>query len=110
MSRIFSFLLVCFLVVGTQAQDYSDSYPINPGVDVIGYVFELEVTDVDDVIHGTTTLDVRFVEAGSRLRLDLINRSEELEGKGMVVQGVESGGVALDFAHADNAVVIDLGT
>ncbi|MDA0683181.1 MAG: M1 family metallopeptidase [Bacteroidetes bacterium] len=109
MSRIFSFLLVCFLVVGTQAQDYSDSYPINPGVDVIGYVFELEVTDVDDVIHGTTTLDVRFVEAGSRLRLDLINRSEELEGKGMVVQGVESGGVALDFAHADNAVVIDLG-
>ena len=67
------------------------------------------MTDVDDVIHGTTTLDVRFVEAGSRLRLDLINRSEELEGKGMVVQGVESGGVALDFAHADNAVVIDLG-
>ena len=77
---------------------YSDSYPKNLGIDVIGYVFDIEVTDANDVIHGQTAVDVRFVEPSSSLRLDLISRSDALEGRGMTVTRVESGGEALEFA------------
>ncbi len=96
-------------VPGLRAQSYSDSYPKNPGLDVIGYVFDIEVTDSDDVIRGQTAIDVRFVEPGSSLRLDLIRRTEARDGLGMMVTGVESDGQSLEFTHAEDAVVIDIG-
>ncbi|MEX1184766.1 MAG: M1 family metallopeptidase [Gemmatimonadota bacterium] len=94
---------------GIHAQAYSDAYPGNPGTDVIGYVFDIEVTDTEDVIRGRTAVDVRFVEPSSSLRLDLIGRTEERDGLGMSVTGVASDGHALVFTHAEDVLVIDLG-
>lgn len=107
----FLVLLAVGWVVGPRvhAQPYSDAYPRNAGIDVIGYVFDLEVTDADDVLRGRTAVDVRFVEPGSTLRLDLINRSDAHDGKGMAVTAVESDGRALEYSHTDDAVVVDLG-
>ncbi|GAB5521303.1 MAG: M1 family metallopeptidase [Rhodothermales bacterium] len=108
-------LLLVVLTVGllaapnAHAQAYSDSYPRNPGIDVIGYVFDIEVTDAEDVIQGQTAIDVRFVEPGSTLRLDLINRTDALAGKGMSVTAVESAGQALAYTHEEDALVITLG-
>ena len=112
MTMRFLFLLAAGFLLGPSAwaQSYSDSYPKNPGIDVIGYVFDIEVTDSNDVIHGRTAVDVRFVEPSSSLRLDLIERSDALEGRGMTVTSVESNGQALEFTHADDAVVIGLGS
>ncbi|GAB5534421.1 MAG: M1 family metallopeptidase [Rubricoccaceae bacterium] len=105
-------LLIAGLLFGPTvvAQAYSDSYPKNPNIDVIGYVFDLEVTDADDVIHGQTAVDVRFIEPSSGLRLDLIGRSDALDGRGMTVTRVESRGEALEFTHVDDAIEIDLGS
>jgi len=105
-------LLVTGLLVGpgVLAQPYTDSYPKNPGIDVIGYVFDIEVTDTDDMIQGRTAVDVRFIEPASSLRLDLIGQTGAPDGRGMMVIGAESGGESLTFTHADDAVIIDLGT
>lgn len=105
-----TFLLAILMAVPATAQDYSDSYPKNPGIDIQGYIFEINVTDDDDVVHGRTTVDARFVDGGqSQLRLDLIGKSDEREGRGMEVQRVTHEGKELSFAHANDAIVIDLG-
>lgn len=106
-SRFLYLLLFCIPVLGTQAQDYSDSYPKNTAIDVQSYVFELTFSDETDVIQGRTTVDARFLEDGqSRLRLDLIG---PVDGKGMTVSSVSGVDGELPFTHADNAVTIDLG-
>ena len=110
MPRLLVLIAIGSLIgTGARAQPYSDSYPKNPGIDVIGYVFDIEVTDASDVIQGRTAVDVRLVAPGSSLRLDLIGQSEALDGRGMTVTGVEADGQALHFSHVDDAVVIDLG-
>ena len=78
--RVVALLVVGFLFgTGSQAQSYSDSYPKNPDIDVLGYVFDIEVTDADDRIQGRTAIDVRFVGPSSTLRLDLIGQSFQSE-------------------------------
>lgn len=91
---------------GVHAQPYADAYPRQQGIDVIGYVFDLEVTDADDVLHGLATVDVRFVDPMSSLRLDLIGRTEE--GTGMAVLSVEAGGEPLAFTHEGDVLDIRL--
>ena len=105
--RVVALLVVGFLFgTGSQAQSYSDSYPKNPDIDVLGYVFDIEVTDADDRIQGHTSIDVRFVGPSSSLRLDLIGQSDALDGRGMTVTGVTSGDRPLEFTHADDAILI----
>ena len=111
MTSRLTFLMAMMLVVSPAlAQEYSDSYPKNTGIDIQGYVFEINVTDDDDIVHGRTTVDARYVDAGqSQLRLDLIGKTEGREGRGMEVQRVTHRGEELSFAHANDALVIDLG-
>jgi len=60
----------------------ADTYPKNPNVDVIHYIFKLELSDKTDEIRGETTADVNFLVDGIReLRLDLTNATKELNGK-----------------------------
>ncbi|MDA0874718.1 MAG: M1 family metallopeptidase [Bacteroidetes bacterium] len=105
-------LLFLLLLVGpVAAQDYSDSYPKNTGIDIQGYVFHLTVTDDSDVVMGRTDVDARYVTAGqSALRLDLLGKTAEREGKGMEVTRVTMDGAELSYAHANDALVIDLGS
>ena len=64
------------------SRDYRDSFPKNPAVDVLNYVFELTLSDETDEIKGRTTVDARLLEAGQReFRLDLIQKSDAQEGK-----------------------------
>jgi len=81
--------------------DYSDSYPKNFGIDVQGYVFELDFTDGSDFVSGRATVDARFVGGGqSSLRLDLVE---------MTVLDVTMDGEDVSWTHADGAITIDLG-
>jgi len=112
-SRLTALLLFfVFLASPAAAQEYTDSYPKNPGIDIQGYVFKIAVSDSSDVIYGRTTVDARYVEGGqSTLRLDLIGKSDALDGRGMEVTDVEldQDNIDLSFAHANDALVIDLG-
>jgi aminopeptidase N len=107
LTAVFAFALIAFPVRAQHT--YSDSYPKNPGIDVQNYVFEVTLSDESDVIRGRTTVDARFLEAGRSLRLDLIERSEALEGKGMTVESVWLGDKELNWQHRDDAILIDLG-
>ena len=97
-------------LASASAQEYGDSYPKNPGIDILGYVFRLAVSDDSDSVSGVATTTARYLESGQReLRLDLIQRSEEFDGKGMTVSRVESEGQDLAFRHEDDQIFIDLG-
>jgi len=110
LAKIFSGLLMFSLATGATARQYSDSYPKNPDIDMIGYVFNLTFSDDTDVVEGVTTATARFLAGGlSELRLDLIQTSDLLEGKGMTVSGVRMGERDLAFRHEDDQIFIDLG-
>jgi aminopeptidase N len=106
---IFS-LLTCALVANAQSHHYQDSYPKNPDIDILGYVFNLTFSDESDSISGVATTTARYLAAGlSELRLDLIEATDELEGKGMQVSSVTMNDDDLAFEHRDNQLFIDLG-
>ncbi len=91
-------------------QVYSDSYPKNPGIDIESYVFHLTFTADSDFFEGATVVTARYLTEGQRtLRLDLIEQSDDLEGKGMLVSDVMWDGTPLSFEHRDNQIFIDLG-
>jgi hypothetical protein len=70
---------------------FTDDYPKNPKIDAINYAFKIELSDETDEIACDLTIDVRFLGAGVKnLRLDLVNASQELNNKGMVVSRVSS--------------------
>lgn len=86
-----------------------DNYPKNPDIDVLNYVFRIELSDDTDVIVCEATIDVRIRAEGIReFRLDLVNRSRALENKGMTVSAVSANGSPLEFTHANDVLVIPL--
>ncbi len=105
------FLLGLFLVIGLPniAYAFRDTYPKNPNIDVINYIFKIDLSDSTDEIVGEATVDVRFLKDGiQEFRLDLINASKDLDGKGMKVSKVVSDGKTVEYRHENNALVIKL--
>ncbi len=101
-------LLVCF-VIFTNAIVVNDGYPKNPNIDIINYIFKIELSDTTDEISVDLTVDVRFVGKGvKKMRLDLINKSSELENKGMTISSVTSNGKPLEYTHKNDEVFINL--
>ncbi len=93
----------------TQAAASFDLYPKNPNIDVINYVFKLELSDTTDEIIGEATIDVRFLADGiGSLRLDLVNATKDLDGKGMTVSSVMRDGKPVEYRHEHDAVNIKL--
>lgn len=104
---LLSFLLITSIAFSTIIP--TDGYPKNPKIDALNYIFNIELSDDTDVITCEVTVDIRFKGAGiEQIRLDLINASSALEGKGMVVSSVESNGQALKFTHENNELFIHL--
>lgn len=87
-----------------------DHYPKNPDIDILNYAFELQLSDDSQTIDGTATIDARFLKAGqTAIRLDLVKKSDALEGKGMSVDWVQMDGRDLTFRHEDDQLFIELG-
>lgn len=105
-------VIICLLLITGMplyAKAVFDTYPKNPNIDVINYVFKIELSDNSDEITGEATIDVNFLVAGiQELRLDLINASQELVGKGMTVSQVTANGKAVQYRHESNVVLIKL--
>ena len=76
---------------------HADTYPRQPGVDAIHYVFRLSVDDSSNQIAGETTITLRVAEPVGEISLDLTSASN---GKGMTVSAVTAGGRAVSFIHA----------
>jgi aminopeptidase N len=101
--------LVFFIGLPNFALAFPDQYPKNPNIDVINYIFKIELSDKTDEIVGEATVDVRFLNDGiQEFGLNLINASKELSGKGMSVSNVTSNGENLKYSHENNALIIKL--
>ena len=109
-ATLLSLLVLLATAASAHAQEYRDSYPKNPAIDVQGYVFHLTFTDDSDEVVGVTTARALFLEPGqSALRLDLIGRSVTLDGAGMVVDRVAEASEERGFRHEGDELFIDLG-
>jgi aminopeptidase N len=88
---------------------HADTYPRQLSVDVVNYVFNLELRDDTNRIDGTTEVELLFREDGVRsFSLDLTGASPDGR-KGMTVTAVRNSGRALSFRQAADRVQIDLG-
>jgi len=72
----FLLIVVTLLLSGTALRSF-DTYPRNYGIDMLGYKFNITLSDESDIIEGMAVLDILFKEAGiSSLRLDFINSDD----------------------------------
>jgi aminopeptidase N len=93
----------------------ADTYPRQPGVDAIHYVFRLGLSDASNEITGETTMTLKLLnELVGDVTLDLTSAAA---GKGMTVLSVRKGGPidipgpasdALMFTHAGNRLRVVL--
>jgi aminopeptidase N len=82
----------------------ADTYPRQPGVDAVHYVFRLSLGDHSDLITGEATITVKFLQDGlPDLWLDLASANL---GKGMTVTSVASAGAAVPFTHVSDRLRI----
>ena len=88
---------------------FADNYPKNPKIDATNYSFKINVSDVSDEILCAVTIDIHYLGEGVEfLRLDLINATPELQGKGMRLSSVSSEGNALPYTHVNDEINIKL--
>jgi aminopeptidase N len=98
-------LLAVALVLLRAADGGADTYPRQPGVDAVHYVFRLALDDSSDRIAGEATVRVRAVQPIGEIVLDLTSAAD---GKGMTVSGVTAGGRDARFTHAGSRLTITL--
>jgi aminopeptidase N len=101
-ARILASTLALLLIA---ANGYADTYPRQPGVDAIHYLFRLTLDDSSDRIAGETTVTLRLAERVSEVSLDLTSAAA---GKGMTVTAVTIAGKAVAFKHESDRLRIPL--
>lgn len=85
----------------------ADPYPRNADLDVIGYRYNLALSDSSDQIRMDASIEFRFLAAGrTRLGLDLVGRGDS--GRGMVVDQVSDAEGPLTFVHGAKRLEISL--
>jgi hypothetical protein len=89
----------------TAVASHADTYPRQPGVDAVHYVFRLTIDDSSDRIAGEATITFRLAERVGEVSLDL---TSEADGKGMTVSAVTVGGRSVPFRHAADRLHIPL--
>jgi aminopeptidase N len=84
----------------------ADTYPRQPGIDVVHYTFRLTLRDETDEITGETDVELRFLQDGlEAFDLDLASARS---GKGMTIASVTSRRAAVAFEHKDDRVRVSL--
>ena len=84
----------------------ADTYPRQPGIDALHYVFRITLGDASDGIEGEASIRVRFVASGvTEVVLDLASPAA---GKGMTVAAVASAGAIGQYVHESDRLRIPL--
>ena len=86
--------------------NYSDL--ARPENDILHYKFELEINDDNNILKGTTSVEIKFLKAGqNKFSLDLIQK--KLNEMGMKVFEVSSKENQLTFIHENDKIEITSG-
>lgn len=84
----------------------ADTYPRQPGVDIVHYVFRLQVGDQSDEIVGEASILVRIkAPVPPDVTFDLTSAAS---GKGMTVQSVSGPGGPMSFTHERDRLRVTL--
>jgi aminopeptidase N len=84
----------------------ADTYPRQPGVDAVHYVFRVGVADGSNEITGEASVDLRVASDGVReVVLDLTSAAGD---KGMTVASVTSAGKPVAYTHTQNQLRLPL--
>lgn len=100
--RQLTFIILLLFVI-----NYSGLAQNTTAVDVQHYKFALTLSDHTDVIEGTATVTLKFLETTSTITLDL--GSVDSTGKGMKVSEVKDGVQTLAFTQQHDKLVITTG-
>lgn len=88
---------------------WADQYPINKNIDIKHYAFQINLSDSSNEITGTADIKILFKTKGTQnFRLDLINKSNEKQGKGMVIDAITIGNQIVSFTHQNDEIIIQL--
>jgi aminopeptidase N len=108
MSKIKTNLLATILFL-LPVFGWADTYPVNKNIDIQHYSFKISLSDSADVIYGTAQITVLFKKAGMQnFRLDLINKTTERLGKGMLIDAINVGNEPVTYTHQNDEVIIGL--
>jgi aminopeptidase N len=90
---------------------WADTYPVNKNIDIKHYRFQLNLSDTADVIYGTAQITILFKKQGlQNFRLDLTNKTELRQGKGMVIDAIKIADVPVVFTHTNDEIILTLPT
>jgi hypothetical protein len=104
--RLLVRLLSLLLCAATAHSLAADTYPRQPGVDALHYVFRVGLTDLNNEIAGESTVTLRFTTAGVKeIALDMVKATGN---KGMRVSAVACGGSGVPFTHDGDRLRITL--
>jgi aminopeptidase N len=99
-------LLYLFLLMNSTLV-LADHYPKNHAIDILHYKFEITLSDLSDEILGKATLLVLFKTHDSKkIRLDLINKSESRNSKGMAIDSLYSPHHKIKYTHSNDEVFL----
>lgn len=98
-------ILLALAAILYGAPAHGDTYPRQPGVDAIHYVFRLAIGDESDSIAGDATVTFKLAAGVREVALDLASAAA---GKGMTVTAVSVGGRTAAFKHAANRLHVPL--
>lgn len=88
---------------------WADTYPVNKNIDIKHYSFEISLSDSADVIYGNAQITVLFKKQGVKdFRLDLINKTVERQGKGMVIDAIKIANMPVTYTHQNDEIIISL--
>jgi aminopeptidase N len=100
--------LIAAIVLAAMPAVLADTYPRQPGVDAVHYVFRLTLTDTGNSIAGESTVTAKFLAADVReLALDLTSAAGD---KGMTVSSVTCSGQPAKYVHERDRLRIALAT
>ncbi len=107
--KIYKAILFFFYFLLMVFSSYADTYPRNYSIDIKHYSFALNLSDDTDEIVGQASISILFKKNDiTRFRLDLINKTELRNGKGMVVDSIMMNGQRVVYSHMNDEIFIQL--
>ena len=103
------FVVLALLAFASAMPAAADTYPRQPGIDIVNYAFRLTLSDETDAIVGETEVTFKVARDGvASLALDLIQPKAASPDRGMTVSAVTEAGKAVAFEHRDDRLTIRL--
>lgn len=100
MNKFIACIIAALLLLQySKAQQLPDT-----SIDVLHYIFKLNLNDSNNIIKGEAVVTVKFLSDANILKLDLVQKGSD--GKGMVVNGVTNNGATLSFTQYAGYITI----